>query len=294
MDDQDQYRVILIGNTGSGKSSTGNTLLDRSKFPTGDSFSASTTKCSVQTVSRDQYTLTVVDTPGLADSEDCLPQAKEVVRSLQCVKPGPHALLFTISLNTRFTEEDYNCYRVLKHLLGNEITSHLVLVFTHGDSLENEETAFLTLLETAPPQMVRILEECKHRYVIIDNTRKDAKQVGCLVRIIKQLKSQSDHFSSLLPGLPEEQLEKEIDSRIKQAQEQETRREKTVVELQKLTDEIEGTIKNLDELKYRQQRLIMELLEEENFETRRVEAVKIAKQNYSTFKDWNNHTPSIY
>lgn len=66
---------------------------------------------------------------------------KEIVKCIDFAKDGIHAILVVLSVRTRFSEEEENALRSLQKLFGSKIVDYMIVVFTGGDELEdNEET----------------------------------------------------------------------------------------------------------------------------------------------------------
>jgi len=56
-------------------------------------------------------------------------------------KDGIHAILMVFSIKTRFSEEEQATFLALQALFGHKIVDYMIVVFTGGDELEeNEET----------------------------------------------------------------------------------------------------------------------------------------------------------
>ena len=66
---------------------------------------------------------------------------KEIVKCIDLAKDGIHAVIVVFSVRTRFTEEEEHALRSVQKLFGSKIVDHMIVVFTGGDELEeNEET----------------------------------------------------------------------------------------------------------------------------------------------------------
>lgn len=66
---------------------------------------------------------------------------KEIAKCIGLAKDGIHAIVVVFSVRARFTEEEENALRSLQTLFGSNIVDYMIVVFTGGDELEdNDET----------------------------------------------------------------------------------------------------------------------------------------------------------
>ncbi|KAM7464994.1 hypothetical protein LguiB_012556 [Lonicera macranthoides] len=128
--------------TGNGKSATGNSLLQRKAFGSRFSSKGVTKTCEQQrTVLPDGMILNVIDTPGLFDfSAESEFIRKEIVKCIDMAKDGIHAALLVLSVRTRFSKEEEAAIQSLQNFFGSKINDYMIVVFTGGDELEDDET----------------------------------------------------------------------------------------------------------------------------------------------------------
>jgi len=84
-----------------------------------------------------------------SQSEVC----NELTRAMVMSQHGIHAILLVLTTSARFTAEEVACLNYLRSAYGGQLLRHCILVFTHGDSLEEEETPLEEFLRNCPESL---------------------------------------------------------------------------------------------------------------------------------------------
>lgn len=201
-----------MGKTGSGRSSSGNTLLGRSSFWTETSPCSVTTKCNKQTGQVDKWSLSVVDTPGFFHTSMTL---QDVIGEVgQCIKlysPGPHAFLLTIQLG-RFTQEERDCLDWVKATFGSAVTQYTLVLFTCGDRLRGKRIE--DFIEESD-ELSGLVRSCSGGYHVIDNNTESSEQVvELMMKIDKMVVENKGRYYSKEMFEEAEKAMKELQERI--------------------------------------------------------------------------------
>ncbi|CAL1526491.1 unnamed protein product [Lymnaea stagnalis] len=196
MSSASDLNMVLLGKTGNGKSSTGNTILRRDVFPTSDR-STSLTKLATLECSQSELTssiIHVVDTPGLMDTDD--DDALSVIgQGMSLCPDGFDAVIVVLRYGSTLTREEEGCVNILKQHLGPTfLQDYGVIIMTHGDSFDLNRTAISfsdwCRAENHNDKFGHLLTECRGRCVLFHNKgnqyeEKRERSVVALIDIIR-------------------------------------------------------------------------------------------------------------
>uniref|UniRef100_A0A3B4UY82 AIG1-type G domain-containing protein n=1 Tax=Seriola dumerili TaxID=41447 RepID=A0A3B4UY82_SERDU len=159
--------IVLLGRTGTGRSSSGNTILGRSAFWVDTSPCSVTAQCKRQTGTVNERSISVIDTPGFFHTG--LPPQEVMAEVGRCVvlsSPGPHAFVVTLRPG-RFTPEERDGLEWIKATFGPGATRFVVVLFTWGDQLQGKRIK--DFLEESQ-ELLEFVSSCHGGYHVFDNS----------------------------------------------------------------------------------------------------------------------------
>ncbi len=159
-----EFTIMLIGKTGTGKSSTINNLIGKSVANTGDT-NAVTEKTQIYETTINDIRFKVIDTPGLCDSSDVFSDEKYLDEIKKQYKDVDLTLFVTNLNETRVSRDEKVALRKLTSSLGENIWQNLIVVFTFACSPLPSESSYSEFLAGRTEALQEFIEEIASKNV---------------------------------------------------------------------------------------------------------------------------------
>ncbi|XP_026009263.1 GTPase IMAP family member 7-like [Astatotilapia calliptera] len=165
--DGSKRRIVLLGKTGAGKSSTANTLCGEPVFEVTHTASSGTNECQSKYMNISGRSILCIDTPGFFHTDRPGHEMKsEITRCITECAPGPQVFLIVLKVE-KYTEHGKGVIDKMNQYFSDEALRFTTIIFTHGDQLP--EGMKIEEFVNESEALSDLIKKCGGRCHVIDN-----------------------------------------------------------------------------------------------------------------------------
>uniref|UniRef100_A0A8C1RIA3 AIG1-type G domain-containing protein n=1 Tax=Cyprinus carpio TaxID=7962 RepID=A0A8C1RIA3_CYPCA len=187
--DDPVIRILLMGRKGSGKTSSGNTILRERKFK----LKKQEAEVCDGVAKIGEKQVHVIDCPDLLDPDLSKKQLEELKEQLvsRCLA-GLSSVLLTVPLEKPLENEE-EILDFIKCLFCPKVQKYIMILFTHEDDLEDlDEPQTINEYIQSHEDLQRLVTECGGKFHCFNNRNKSDDQVQELLQKIERMMEEND------------------------------------------------------------------------------------------------------